>query len=80
MASQQGALLTLQRSGAGAGPAPTEASLVIPPGEEDAVLTLLTGLVAQGRRHGLLGAPPEGKRRREARRQPAPEDPHGSTT
>ena len=76
MAGDQGALLTVHRSGTGAGPAPTEASLVIPPGEEEAFLTLLNGLVAQGRRHGLLRPAPEGKPRRRAR--PQPPDPIGS--
>ena len=77
MASEQGALLTVHRSGAGAGPAPTEASLVIPPGEEAAFLTLLTGLVAQGRKHGVLSPAPEGKPGRRVRPQPAPPDPTG---
>ena len=76
MASEQGALLTVHRSGTGAGPAPTEASLVIPAGEEEAFLTLLNGLVAQGRRHGVLRPAPEGKPRRRAR--PQPPDPVGS--
>jgi hypothetical protein len=78
MGSEQGALLTVHRSGAGAGPAPSEASLVIPPGEEEAFLTLVTGLVAQGRRHGVLSPAPEGKSRRRVRPRPTPPDPIGS--
>jgi hypothetical protein len=56
MSGDQSALLTIGREGpvpAGA-PEVSEAMLVIPPGEVDALLTLLRGIVAQARREGIL--------------------------
>lgn len=54
MGSEQGALLTVNRFGPGAGPSPTDASVMIPPGEADALVTLLTGLIRQARTDGVL--------------------------
>jgi hypothetical protein len=48
------ALLTLHRQASEPSLAPDEASLVIPPGEAQTVLTLLQGLFAQARRDGVL--------------------------
>jgi hypothetical protein len=67
MQDDQGALLTVKRSGPGVGPAPSDASLMIPPGEADALLTLLTGLVEQARADGVLERGTEGRPRRKAR-------------
>ncbi|MGH7514148.1 MAG: hypothetical protein ACREOQ_14635 [Gemmatimonadales bacterium] len=56
MTGDQSVLLTLEREGpapAGA-PAVEHVMLVIPPGEADAVLTLLRGIVAHARRNGML--------------------------
>jgi hypothetical protein len=56
MTDDQSALVTIEREG----PTPVRApavppvTLVIPPGEVDALLTLLRGLVAQARRDGVL--------------------------
>lgn len=75
MGGDQGALLTVLRSGAGAGPAPSEASLVIPPGEADALLALLTGLVAHARADGVLAQHAEAGPRRKARSSRGPEAP-----
>jgi hypothetical protein len=74
MRDDQGALLTMNRSGAGAGPAPSDASLMIPPGEIDALLTLLTGLVEQARADGVLERGGQGTPRRKARSRTAPPD------
>lgn len=57
MSGDQSVLLTLEREGptpAGA-PVVPEVSVVIPPGEVDAFVTLLRGIVAQARRDGVLG-------------------------
>jgi hypothetical protein len=54
MGGRQGALLTVNRFGPGVGPSPTEASVMIPPGEAEALLTLLTGLIRQAKRDGVL--------------------------
>jgi hypothetical protein len=64
MRDDQGALLTINRSGPGTGPAPSDASLMIPPGEADALLILLAGLVKQARADGVLAPRAEGKPRR----------------
>jgi hypothetical protein len=72
MRDDQGALLTMNRSGPGAGPAPSDATLMIPPGEADALLTLLTGLIEQARADGVLERRPEGKPRRKTRSRTAP--------
>jgi hypothetical protein len=59
MTGDQSALLTLEREGsapAGA-PAVEQVMLVILPGEADAVLTLLRGIVAHARRSGVLVGP-----------------------
>ena len=56
MTGDQSALLTIERTGptpAGA-PEVCEVELVVPPGELDALLTLLRGVVAQARRDGVL--------------------------
>ena len=68
------ALLTVQRVGAGVGSAPSEACLVVPLGEEEALLTLLLGLFAQAGTHGLLGAPVAVKARRRVRPPPTEPD------
>jgi hypothetical protein len=75
MGADQGALLTITRSGAGVGPAPTDASLVIPPGEADALLTLLTGLVAHARADGVLEQSAQAKPRRKTKSTAHPEAP-----
>ena len=72
MPDEQGALLTVNRSGPGAGPAPSDASLMIPPGEAEALLTLLTGLVAQARADGVLEKGSEGKPRRKTKTRAVP--------
>lgn len=72
MRRDQGALLTIDRSGPGAGPAPSDASLMIPPGEADALLTLLKGLIEQARADGVLEGRPEKKPRRTARPRTVP--------
>ncbi len=72
MRGDQGALLTIDRSGPGAGPAPSDASLMIPPGEADALLTLLKGLIEQARADGVLEGRPEKKPRRTARPRTVP--------
>jgi hypothetical protein len=71
MRHDQGALLTLNRSGPGAGPAPSDASLMIPPGEAEALLTLLAGLVEQARADGVVERP-ESTARRKARSRAVP--------
>jgi hypothetical protein len=56
MTGEQSALVTIEREGptpAGAPDVP-EVTLVVPPGELDALLTLLGGIVAQARRDGVL--------------------------
>lgn len=56
MTGDQSVLLTIERDGptpAGA-PAIPEVTLIIPPGEADALLMLLQGIVAQARRDGVL--------------------------
>jgi hypothetical protein len=72
MRDDQGALLTVNRSGPGAGPVPSDASLMIPPGEADALLTLLTGLIEQAGADGVLERGPEGKLRRKTRSRTVP--------
>lgn len=74
MGAEQGALLTVNRSGSGAGPAPTEASLMIPPGEADALLALLTGLIRQARSDGVLEGNVRHKRARGLRSESPPPD------
>ena len=74
MLDEQGALLTVNRSGPGAGPAPSDASLMIPPGEAEALLTLLTGLVEQARADGVLERGPEGRARRKTKSRAVPPD------
>ena len=56
MTGDQSALLTIVREGPGPAGAPAvhEVALVIPPGEADALLTLLRGIVAQAGREGVL--------------------------
>jgi hypothetical protein len=58
MGDDQGALLTMNRAGAGAGPAPSDASLMIPPDEADVLLLLLKGLIEQARADGVLAPRP----------------------
>jgi hypothetical protein len=56
MTGDQSALITIEREGptpAGAPDVP-EVTLVVPPGEVDALLTLLGGIVAQARHDGVL--------------------------
>jgi hypothetical protein len=56
MTGDQSALLTFEREGplpAGA-PAVEQVMLVIPPGEADAVLMLLQGIIAHARRNGVM--------------------------
>jgi hypothetical protein len=56
MTGDQSALVTIERTGptpAGAPDVP-EVALVVPPGELDALLTLLHGIVVQARRDGVL--------------------------
>jgi hypothetical protein len=72
MRDDQGALLTMNRSGPGTGPAPSDASLMIPPGEADTLLTLLTGLIEQARADAVLERRPEGKSRRTTRTRTVP--------
>ena len=73
MGDEQGALLTMDRSGPGGGPAPSDASVMIPPGEADALLTLLTGLIEQARADGVLERRPEGKPRRTTKSRTVPQ-------
>jgi len=56
MTGDQSVLLTIEREGATAAGAPIagEVSLVIPPGEVDAVVTLLRGIVAHARSDGVI--------------------------
>jgi hypothetical protein len=56
MTGDQSVLLTLEREGPAPASAPAveQVMLVIPPGEADAVLTLLRGIVAHARRNGVL--------------------------
>jgi len=56
MTGDQSILLSLEREGPVSPGAPVveEVSLVIPPGEADALLTLLHGIVAHARRDGVL--------------------------
>ena len=70
----QGALLTITRTGPGADPPPSDASLMIPPGEADALLMLLTGLVEQARADGVLERGREGKPRHKTRSRAGPPD------
>jgi len=58
MSGDQTILLTIERDGPTPAGAPTveQVTMVIPPGEVDAVLTLLQGIVAQSRRNGVLDA------------------------
>jgi hypothetical protein len=74
MREDQGALLTMSRSGPGADLAPSDASLMIPPGEADALLALLTGLVEQARADGVLERGPESKPGRRPRSRAARPD------
>jgi hypothetical protein len=74
MRDDQGALLTMNRSGPGTGPVPSDASLTIPPGEIDALLTLLTGLVEQARADGVLERSRQGTPRRKTKSRAAPPD------
>ena len=56
MTGDQSVLVTLEREGpvpAGA-PAVDEVALVIPPGEADAIITLLSGIVVHARQDGVL--------------------------
>jgi hypothetical protein len=50
----QPVLLTIERKSRRKMLEPADAALVIPPGEADALLALLNGLVAQARRQGIL--------------------------
>jgi hypothetical protein len=54
---EQPALLTVERKSRRPVLEPADAALVIPPGEADALLALLNGLVAQARREGILPDP-----------------------
>jgi hypothetical protein len=56
MTGDQSALVTIVREGPTLGSAPSvpEVTLVVPPGEFDALLTLLQGIVAHARRDGVL--------------------------
>jgi hypothetical protein len=56
MTGDQSLLIIISREGTVPAGAPTvpPVTLVIPPGEVDAVLTLLRGLIAQARREGVL--------------------------
>jgi hypothetical protein len=56
MIGDQSVLITIEREGPAPAGVPTVAdvSLVIPPGEVDAVMTLLRGLVGQARSEGVL--------------------------
>jgi hypothetical protein len=56
MTGDQSVLITIEREGSTPTGAPSvgEVGLVIPPGEVDAVLTLLRGIVAQARSEGVL--------------------------
>jgi hypothetical protein len=73
MNSDQGALLTVRRSGPGAELSPSDASIVIPPGEADAFLELLRGVIQQARADGVLdqGIPLTRSRRSRARSAPS---------
>lgn len=53
----QAALLTVERKSRRRVLEPADAALVIPPGEAEALLALLNGLVAQARREGILPRP-----------------------
>jgi hypothetical protein len=72
MGDNQGALLTVDRSGPGAQLSPLDASLTLPPGEAEALLTLLAGLIEQARADGVLEPRLEGKPRRSTRRRGGP--------
>jgi hypothetical protein len=56
MTGDQSALITIEREGGLPPGAPSVpgVTLVVPPGEIDALLVLLRGLVAQARREGIL--------------------------
>ncbi len=71
----QSALLTVGRQGSGRAAKPDEATLVIPPGEADAVLALLAGIIAQARSDGVLqeGRDPETTRKAGKSRRSSPE-------
>jgi hypothetical protein len=58
MSGDQTILLTIERDGPtpAGGPVVEQVTMVIPPGEADAVLTLLQGIVTQSRRDGVLDA------------------------
>jgi hypothetical protein len=56
----QAALLTIERLGEGPALEPSEATIVIPVPEAEAVLRLLEGLFAQARREGMLPEPEVG--------------------
>jgi hypothetical protein len=58
MTGEQSSLVTIERTGPTPPGAPdvSDVALVIPPGEADAVVVLLRGLVAHARRDGVLGA------------------------
>ena len=57
MTGEQSLLVTVERKGPvlEGTPAVDEVTIVIPAGEEEAVLTLLRGLVVHARRDGVLG-------------------------
>jgi hypothetical protein len=56
MTGDQSALIVIEREGPTPAGAPEvhEVALVVPPGELDALLTLLRGIVAQAQREGVL--------------------------
>jgi hypothetical protein len=53
------ALLTVERKSRRRKLEPADAALVIPPGEADALLALINGLVTQARRQGILAPSPQ---------------------
>jgi hypothetical protein len=60
MVGDQSALLTIGRQGPGASIESESTALVLPPGEADAVLALLNGVITQARSHGVLRDHPAG--------------------
>lgn len=58
LTGDQSVLVTIERTGTTPPGAPdgSEVALVIPPGEADAVVALLRGVIAHARRDGVLGA------------------------
>ena len=50
----QGALLTIEHDESGGALAPAETTMVVPVGEADALVALLTGLIAQAKADGVL--------------------------